>query len=451
MDMFGFRDKVFFKRLLSISLPLMLQQLLNTAMYMADTLMLGALGDVPLAGAGAANQLVYLLDICLFGIVGGGGVFMAQHWGKKNIQGIRSTLGLCVLLCSMFCLVFFAAGLFFPTEVTGLFSKEAAVRESGALYLKIVVWSYPIKAIIYPYSTAHKSVGNARLRTVTGAIGIAVDMALNYLLIFGKLGFPKLGIAGAAYSTVIGSALDAALLLFFSYYKETPARARLKELLNQTLADVKRFVEVTLPVFADDAIWALGMVAMSYVYGQMGTHSFAAMMIVNSVDQMTMIALMGLGVGGSVMLGNVMGEGDHERAHVYGKRFLALAFAVGLLMMLLVAVFGEKMPMLYANATAEAQSIASATIFAMAFLQPLYALNFMMIVGILRAGGDTRAAAYIDLVPLWLISVPLTILLGLVFHAPLWLVYLVAVPASLTRLFFGLKRMKTRRWLRTLV
>ena len=451
MEMLGLRDKPFLKRLVQISLPLMFQQLLNTAMYMADTLMLGALGDVPLAGAGAANQLVYVLDICLFGITGGGGVFMAQHWGKKNVSGIRSTLGLCVMLSFAFCVVFFAAGVLFPMGVTGLFSKEAEVAQSGAIYLKIAAWSYLFKAIIYPYSTAHKSAGNPKLPTITGAIGISVDMVLNYLLIFGKLGFPKLGIAGAAYSTVIGGALDAALLLFFSYYKETPARARLKEFLHQTKADFKRFWEVTLPVFADDAIWALGTVTMSYVYGQMGTQPFAAMMIVNTVDQLTMIALMGLGVGGSVMLGNAMGEGDHKRAHLYGKRFLALSFTVGLFMTVLVALLGTKMPFLYANATAEARNMASTTILSMAFLQPIYGLNFMMIVGILRAGGDTHAAAYIDLLPLWLVSVPLTALLGLVFHAPLWLVYLVAVPASLVRLFFGLRRMKTGRWLKTLV
>lgn len=446
-----FRDKPFMRRMLVISIPIMLQQLITTAMYMVDTVMIGGLGDIQLAGVGAANQLAYLLDIVLFGVMSGGGVYMSQYFGKGDTKGLRSTLGLSTILCLGFSVLFVIIASVFGRLIVGLYSTEAAVIDSGVEYLSIACIGYLFKAIIYPYGMAHKSSGNAKLPMISGAIALSVNIFFNYCFIFGNLGFPKLGVAGAAYATLIGSACDAGALLFFSYIKETVAKARLHELLAQTWNGVKEFISISMPAFLNDALWAIGMLVINYIYGRMGTDTFAAMMIVNTVDKLTMVGLMGVGSAAAVVLGNTLGEGDPDRAYLYGKRYVVLSVMVGIIFGVICSTVGTLMPLMYQNTSMHVQALSARTIFVMGFFMPIYAVNFTIVCGILRSGGDTRAAAWIDLIPLWLLALPITAVAGLYFKLPLDIVFLCVFPNNVVRMIMTTTRLRSKYWLRSLV
>jgi MATE efflux family protein len=450
-DILGLSDKAFYRKVFAVCLPIMLQQLLSTAMYMVDTIMIGGLGDIELAGVGAANQLAYLLDICLFGVTGGGSVFMAQYFGKKDLAGVRRTLGLCIVLAGACAALFVAVAQGFGGFCVGLFSDEAAVTARGVEYLTIASWGYLFKALIYPFGAVHKSTGHAKLPMLSGLAGLLVNMFLNYCLIFGNLGFPMLGVRGAAIATLIGSAVDCGTLLFFSFARDTAARAKWHELFDHVFANIRPFVAVSAPVLLDDSIWALGMLAQNAIYGKMGTDAFAAMMIVGTVDKLSFILLQGIGTAAAVVIGNTLGASGQDDAYVYGKRFLWLSALVGTLVAVLVCTLGVYIPYLYTNTTPATQALAADTTFVMGFALPLWALNFTIIVGILRSGGDTRAAAIIDLLPMWAISIPLSLLVGLYFKLPLPYVYACQHVASLVRLFFALRRTNQGKWARQLV
>ena len=444
-------DRHFMRRILKIALPIMLQQMITTAMYMVDTVMIGGLGDIPLAGVGAANQLAYLLDILLFALTSGGSVYMSQYFGRKDQTGFRRTLGLSAILCTGFAAAFVVVARLWGGFAVGLFSKEAAVVTSGVEYLNIACFGYIFKAAIYPYGAAHKSSGDAKLPMISGAVALGVNVFLNYCLIFGNLGFPALGLRGAAIATVIGSACDAATILTATYIKESMARARLKELLNQNWRFLCDFIKVSLPAFLDDALWAVGTMMITYVYGKMGTDTFAAVMIVNTMDRLISIALMGIGMAAAVVLGNILGAGDRDRALIYGRRFIYLSLIIGVATVILSCTLGPLLPNLYTKTSDAVRELASRTIFYMGLTSITYAVNFTMIIGILRSGGDTRAAAWIDLIPLFLIAVPVTALCGLYFKLPLDIVFLCTIPNNILRFVLALARVRSDRWARTLV
>lgn len=450
-DLLGLSDKTFYRKVLAVCLPIMLQQLLSTAMYMVDTIMIGGLGDIELAGVGAANQLAYLLDICLFAITGGGSVFMAQYFGKKDLNGVHRMLGLCIMLALGCAAIFLAVAQGVGGFCVGLFSGEAAVTARGVEYLQIASWGYLFKAIIYPFGAVHKSTGRAKLPMISGGIGLLVNLVLNYCLIFGNFGFPMLGVRGAAIATLIGSAVDCGMLLLFSYLGNTAARAKWSALFDRVFTSIRPFVAVSAPVLLGDAIWALGMIAQNAIYGQMGTDAFAAMMIVGTVDKLAFILFQGVGSAAAVVLGNTLGANEEAHAHVYGKRFLRLSALAGVLVAAFVCTLGVYMPYLYTNTTPATQGLAADTIFVMGFALPLWAINFTILVGILRSGGDTRAAAIIDLVPLWLISIPLSLLVGLSWGLPLPYVYACQHIAGVVRLIFGVRRTNQGKWARQLV
>ncbi|MBQ3200569.1 MAG: MATE family efflux transporter [Clostridia bacterium] len=451
-DILGLSDKAFYRKVFAVSVPIMLQQLLVTAMYMVDTMMIGGLGDIELAGVGAANQLTYVLDICLFGITGGGSVFVAQYFGKKETVGIKRTLGLILLLAAVVAGVFVAIARFAGTFAIGLFSDDAAVVASGLDYLSIAAWGYLLKAVIYPYGTVHKATGHAKLPMLSNGVGLLSNMFLNWVFIFGNLGCPALGVKGAAYATLIGSFLDAAVLLLLSYLKDTYARAKFREMFTDVFANVREFIRVSTPVLLDDSIWVVGQLMLNFVYGQMGTATFAAMMIVGTVDKLAFILLQSIGTASAVVLGNTLGDRDSfTHARTYASRFLWLSGLVGAATGVVVCLAGIYVPYLYTNTNPETQQLAIQTIFTMGPALPLWALNFTIICGVLRSGGDTHAAAIIDLAPLWAISVPLAMLTGLYFKLPLPAVYMMQHIAAVVRLFFALRRSNQGLWIRRLV
>jgi putative MATE family efflux protein len=448
-NILGIGDGAFYRQLVAISLPIMLQQLITSAMYMADTIMIGGLGELQLAGVGAANQITFLLDVAMFGVMSGASVFMAQYWGRKDISGVRSAMGLSMILGAAVTAFFFAAVQLFPGQLVSLFSKDPRVIEYGIKYIRVASYGYLLRILIYSYGSALKSCAKPLLPMISGGAALLVNVFFNYCFIFGNFGFPALGVEGAAIATLIGTVLDTAVLLVSVYSKDMAPAARFRDIAKQSWTGFIRFLQVFIPVFLDDAIWAVGISMQSFLIARMGTDSFAAMMIVNTVDKFSFVFMIGVGTACAVMLGHAMGAGEHEKALLYSKRYLVLSAIVGVVIGAVTAVSGVFIPNLY-NVSQSIRDLSADTIRILGFVICTSGLNFTINIGILRSGGDTRAAAVIDLLPLWLLALPAVALTGLVFRLPLPIVFLSTIPSNIVRLVWGLVRARTGGWLRTL-
>ncbi|MEL7609141.1 MAG: MATE family efflux transporter [Bacillota bacterium] len=440
-------DRAFYKQIFTIAVPIMLQQLINTALYLIDSVMVGGLGEVALAALGAANQTAVMLDTVIFGITAGAAVFVSQYWGKRDRDGISSMLGLSLTLCMAASVLFLVVSRFYAPVLVGIFAHGQDVIEEGTRFLSVAAYGFPFKAVIMVYSMVNRCTGKAVMPMLSGLGGLLVTGVLNYGLIYGNLGLPALGVKGAAIATIVGSAVNTVALLAFSSAKGNAARGGFRRLFHGCFKNFLYRMSIIGPVLLNDVIWGIGAVLLSVIYGMMGTQTLAALTIFGTMDKFTFVVLISLGHACSVTLGNHIGAGEIERAKADSKRYRELTVLLGFILGALIIGIGLFLPDLY-NVTDEVRRLATGTIIAMGAAIWLIGMNFTVVIGTLRGGGDTLAAAVIDLVPVFFIQIPLLALLGLHFKLPLYLAYLAIVPAEAARLFAAMLRMKKGKWLR---
>lgn len=442
-----FSDSLFFANLFRIAIPIALQNLIASSVNMLDTIMVGRLGATELAAVGLGNQIYFLLLILLFGIGSGSGVFTAQYWGKSDIGGIRRTAGLALTLGLSASLVFMVISIAAPRFVLGLYSRDPAVLDLGAVYLRIAAWSYPALAASFIFSMALRGVERVRLPLVATLISLSTNVLLNWILIFGKLGFPALGVAGAAVATILSRYLEAGIVLAVTYAKAYPPAGSLRELTDWSRTYISRFTGIALPVILNEMAWSLGITFYNGIFARISTGAIAAFNIQNTFSQLAMVLFMGTANACAVMLGKRIGEGNREGAFDWARRFAILGPALGAAVGALLLPTVRFLPLLF-RLEPEVLRQAEAMIFCLAAVFPIKVFNLHLVVGICRSGGDTRFGAFFDIFGVWGVGVPLAALGAFVWGLEPWVVFLLLNLDEAAKFGLGLWRLATRRWLR---
>jgi len=451
LSLIGWQDKPFYKTWLAIALPIMLQQGLASALYLIDNVMVGQLGDIPIAAVGVGNQLTFLMQVFGFGITNGVAIFTAQYFGRKDYDGIHRVHGIALMLTFGVSLAFTLLGLFASGFVANIYSNDPAVIALAQDYLSIAAFAYIFQLISQVYGGVLRSSGHASLPMLTTLAGVVTNGVLNYVFIFGvpAVGIPAMGVQGAALATVIGSAVASVLVVILSYTKKTCAAARLKELFGFQKDHLREFLKVSLPVFINEALWSIGISMYSVLYGILGTSVQSAMQIYTTIDKIGFIMMAGLGSGAGVIVGNTIGEGKPELAKEYAKRMLIVTpmamFCFGLVLQLLIPVFMS----LY-TVTPYVAQLAENVARCYALVMWIYSINYTIVIGTLRAGGETKWASIVDLSGLWLVSLPVAYFSGLVLGWEIWAVYLLSVLGDITKAVIGLLHIRKGTWIKNL-
>ncbi len=302
-----FKDKEFLKKLLTIGIPIAIQNLIMSSMNIVDVFMVGQLGEVEIAGLGLANQIFFLMILILFGINSGGSIFIAQFWGKKNIPKIRQTVGISIVLGVIVTLFSFVGVELFSKGLMGIYTKDINVIARGSEYLVIVAWSYVFTAVGFSFAIALRSIGNTKVPMYTSLISLVINLILNYIFIFGKLGFPAMGVKGAALATVIARIIECIAMIVITYSQKYEIAGKLKEFFSFEKEMLSRFVKISLPVIFHESFWALGVTTYNVVYARIGTSSIAAVSIEGSIERLAFVLFVGIGNAASVMIGNKIG------------------------------------------------------------------------------------------------------------------------------------------------
>ncbi len=444
------KDKELLKKVLYIAVPIALQNLISSSVNFVDVFMIGKLGETSLAAVGLSNQITFLLNLLLFGITSGAGVMTAQYWGKKDIVSIKKVLGLALILSFSCALVFFLGARFIPEELLRVYTRDLEVIKLGGRYLKIVSFSYLIWAISFVYALQLRALAIAKVTVYSALVSLVVNVFLNYVLIFGKFGFKAYGVEGAAFATAIARCFEFFVIIFFVYYKKYPLAAKVSELTGFSTEFFKKYIKISLPVILNESIWALGINSYAMIYARMSTEAVATVNVVSSIERIVFVGFIGLANASGVIIGNTIGEGNEEKAKDYGKSFEIMAFGLGIIVAIIMAIITIPILNVY-ELKVETYNMAKITLFILCFILPLKSMNSATIVGILRGGGDTKYALYIDVAALWLIAVPLAYLGGLVFGLPVYLVYLLASSEEIIKLLFGLKRVLSNKWINNVV
>lgn len=447
---FLFADKVYYRTLLRLAIPIIFQYMISASMNIIDVAMIGQLGETSVAGVGIANQAFFIMTLVMFGISTGSAIFTAQYWGQDDTAGIKRVLALCLVMALAAAALFTAMGLLIPGLFLSVFTRDQAVVQIGSRYLNIVSLSFVVTAITYAYSAVLRSTQQVKIPMVVSSSAILLKTILAYLLIFGHLGFPQLGIEGAAISTVIARYLECGFLLILTYRRRTPAAITPSDLRGYDRAFLRRFFRTVLPVTFNELAWALGVTVYTIVYARISTEAIAAVNIVFSIENLAFVAFLAISDATGIMIGNQIGAGKEEIAFDYSRRSLILGVIGALLIGLAIFLNIDRIIQIY-NISETALRYTANILMVSASVVWLRASNLLIIVGILRAGGDTRFGMGLDLISLWAIGVPLSIIGGLVLHLPVHWVYLLVNTEELVKFIIGIQRVKSRRWIINLV
>ncbi len=441
----------FYKMLFTISIPIVIQNLISSSLNLVDNVMVGQLGETYIAAAGLANQVFFVMTLILFGGNSGISIYIAQYWGKKETDKIKSVMSIGLLFALFVSALFFLIGFILPHKVLGFMSKDASVVLLGANYMRIVSLSYMITAINFTFGFSSRSVGHPKLPMMASVISLLINTGLNYILIFGKLGFPAMGIEGAAIATVIARVIEMVIILSGIYRMIPVLAVTVKDFFTIKLTLVKLIAKTALPVILNESFWSLGMTTYALVYARIGTDAIAAVMITNTVNSIFMVVGFGLGNASSVMLGNTLGAGEIEKAIDYNKKFLTLSILLGIVVGGLIALTAPLIVKALYNLTPESYDITIKTLKILACFMSFKFYNTIVIIGTLRSGGDTLYSMLLEVTCVWLIGVPLAFLGAFVLNLPVYLVVALVNAEEIVKLFLGLPRVMSNKWAKRLV
>lgn len=440
-------SRAFFVSLLSIAIPIALQNMISFGVAVMDSVMLGSFGDVAIAAANLAGQPFSILMSFGFGLSSGGSVLIAQYWGKGDLARIRKVMRLSMQLVFAASLTITLLCMAFPEQILRIYTKDEAVIQTGVQYLSLVVFSYLPYSISNNYMMSLRAVEQVKMSTLIYGVSFFVNVFFNYAFIFGKFGAPRMEVRGAAVGTIFARVSELIMVLLYMYLREHTVGFRIHDCLRIDREMVSSFARHSLPVLGNELLWGVGFSATSMIVGRISSVFLAANSVAGVLNQLMFISVAGVSNAAAVLTGKTIGEGSREKARKTANSLLAVSFLVGIFNCLLVLAIRPLFLSLY-NVTPDAYAAAWSILGVMALLQLPLGVDVTVIVGVLRGGGDTRAAFLYDCGALWLISIPMGLLAGFVFRWPVPLIFLCLKLDSPIKAALGLLRVRSGRWIR---
>jgi putative MATE family efflux protein len=452
------REKDFYRTFIKLGVPVALQNFLAASLGLIDNIMVGQLGDVPIASVGLANQYYFILFLVMQGVGGGTALFVSQFWGKKNLVQIRKVIALGLALSIIFSFLFFLAAVIAPRFIMGIFSADRDVIKLGGVFLSIVAISYMPMCLNFCVAAALRSMREVHIPLQANILGILINTCLNYILIFGKSGFPAMGVAGAAIATVIAQSVALLYICLRAYFKmpvlfHKPA-GRLfhtgKRVFSVSKDLIKRFVIQTGTMIGKDLIWVIGISVYMAIYARISTDAAAAVNITSVVRNLSVVLFAGIANASSILVGNSIGAGDRQGAYAYAAKFLKITLFLGVIFGIILILTRYLFLMPY-KVSVNVFSGASGVMLVFGIALVFYVYNMVAVMGVMRPGGDNFFCAIMDTIAVWFIGLPLALLTAFVWKFPLMWVFAFISTQEVFKALFLTWRFKSKKWIHNLV
>ena len=440
------RDSSFYKSIFSISLPIATQNLITFAISMVDTLMLGRLGEISLSASAIGNNIFFILAVIIFGVGSASSVMGAQYFGKKDIKSIHKIMAIMYRICLLLAIFFTFISFFFSKQLISIFTDDKLVIVEGATYLRIISLGYILYALTSCTITILRSVKTIKISLLVYSVALVVNIFLNWVLIFGNLGFPALGVAGAAIATVLSRCSEILVILIFMSKFESKIKFKFKHLKLLDKVMFKDFIKVSTPIILNEFFWAIGSSMICIIVARMGTNVVAANSINNVVNQFATLFIHGLSSASSVIIGNTVGEGDKKKVMEYANTICILSIFMGILAGLTIYFLRPIAVNLY-NISDDTKAIACEIMIATSIVSIFRALSANILMGILRGGGDNRFVFLLEMSFLWFIAIPLGFIAAFVLKLPIVLVFLIIRSDEILKSFIGAFRVARGKWI----
>ena len=409
------KDKAFYKNFFSLWYVLVLNNIIILGVNLADNIMLGNFSESALSGAAACNQLQFVFQQIILGIGNTMVILGSQHWGQKNVGEIKK-LSSGALLCGLIVgAALFVAATLFPEQLIKIFTNSEAIISEGTKYLRVIKYTYPIFALTNILLPTLRAVESVKIGFYVSVATLFVNIFLNYILIFGKLGFPALGSTGAALATCAARVAELLVVLYFLACRDKKLHWRIKDLTNFDTAVFKLFVLTCLPVVLTDGLFGVSTALQTVILGHMNDAAISANSIATSLYQCLKVASVGSAGAAAVLIGKSIGEGDKLKTKAMAKTMQLIFLGIGVLTG--VSLFFLRTPIISMyNVSEEAAFLANG--FLLVLCAAGMGMSYQMPVncGIIRGGGDTKYILRLDLISIWGIVLPISALAAFVFH-----------------------------------
>lgn len=441
------KDKKFYGTLLLIAIPTAIQALISLSINMLDNIMVGSLGDVALAATSQANQATTFITFFIKGIAGGSAVLISQYAGKKDMDKVKRVFATVLQFAAVFMLFISLLVFFFPSQTMRIFSNIDEVIEQGAGYIKIIAMSYFIFAISDTLVAMLRTAEIVKIGIIASVITLFSNLSLNYILIFGKLGFEPMGIKGAAIATLLSRCIELVVVLVYVLCIDKKIKLTVKDIFTFDRHMQKDFIKYGIPIVIGDSQWGFIGFIKAMIIGRLGVMMVSANAIADVALSLALIFTNGLTAGACVTVGKAVGSGDYKKARQYSNTIQILFAGVGLCVAALVFFTRSFPPSLY-NVSEETKALATTflAIGAITHIGTCYHASCFM--GINRGAGDGKFVMKVDMICGWLIVLPLTFVAAFVLHLPLPVVYLCTRIDQCFKWIVAFIRLKGNKWIK---
>lgn len=440
-------DKAFYQNVAKIAIPISLQSLITIGVNMMDTIMLGKLGEVAISASSLANQFITLFQICCMGIGMGASVLTARFWGMQNISAMQKAVTIMYRLCFVIGLGFTVATIAAPGALMQIYTTDADVIREGIGYFKWSIPCYWLLGFSLTTTIVLRSIGQVKLPLICSIVAFFINVAANWIFIFGNFGAPAMGVEGAALGTLISRCFEFAFICGYFLFLEKRIAYRLRHLLMKCRDMVGEYLRISIPVLISDTLLGLGNNAVAMVVGRLGANFVSANAITTVTMQLSTVFIQGISNASAIITGHTLGQGKAERTQKQGYTFLGLGAAIGLFAGVLIAAISDLVISFY-DITPETHEIAEQLMLAIGFIVFFQAVNSILTKGVLRGGGDTKFLMLADILFLWAASVPLGALAGLYWRLSPFLIYTCLKIDQIIKAVWCVFRLHSRKWIK---
>lgn len=440
-------NRLFYRQLLTVGIPVLIQNLIAVGLNLADTIMVGKVSANALAAVGAANQVYFVYSVILFGIFSGAAVYTVQYWGIKDLVSLRKILGIDYVMCLALTVPVVIVAFFASPALMGLFTDDPEVIALGGDYMRIACFSYLFSGMTFVITYNSRAIIMLKVPTIINGGAILINVFLNYCLIYGNCGLPELGVEGAAIATLIARVIECLSMYSYVYLsKDHPLGARFSEFMGFGKELYKSVMRTAVPVMFNEGCWALSVSMVFAAYGKIGPAALAIVQVANTITEFLQTAYAGVSNASTVIVGQALGQGKVEHAVIYSRRIMTMAWILNVVMTLLLIFIREPIAMIY-DFDAETTELLLSSMFVFAVAITPKMLTYVIICGILRAGGDTFYCMVVEAGLNLLLQVPLAYISVLVLGLPLPVAIAVVASSDVIKAVLCYRRYYSRKWI----
>jgi len=416
-------DKAFYKRLLTLAVPIALQNMISFSVGLADNVMVGTLGEVSISGVYICNQIQVILQMLTVGIGAAQIVLAAQYWGKGDKNSVKSIISIALKIAIVCGTLFFAAVFFFPEQILGLYTNDQLVIAEAMKYAKVICFTYLFFCISNVFMASLRCIGTVQIGLYVSIVAFTLNVGLNWMLIFGHLGAPALGVQGAAIATLITRIVECSIIVIYLFFVDKKLMFRLQDVFHTNMVLLKDYIKYGLPVILGDILWGMNLTVQGGIVGRLGPTSIAAVSIVNTIFSVVSVGVYGTASASAVIIGNAAGEGDLPKIKQTSKKLQIVFLAIGICTGILLFSIKDFVLSFY-QISEDTFEIARTLMIILSVTVVGTAYQMSTLTGIVRAGGATHFVLINDIIFVWGVVIPLSFVMAFVVGAPTWVVFL---------------------------